>query len=175
MGQCISLPPLSLPIPDCRPVGLPQYNSTQISHLCIDVLYIDASSARRQEMMGALRYHNICTMCCSSGGNALSWLAQPTHTTSIVIIHQSVRDMNLPTLGTRIHELCPSIILVGILHEMNEQIVRACITSKLLNLFITKSLPGPIIPFIVEQITTIRQITQHNIKHITFHPNKVWT
>lgn len=167
MGQCITMPPT--PPPESQPV-------CPISHVYIEVLYVDGSDSRRQTIRNSLRYHTISVACCGSGGQAIQWLSQQKpHAVALVILHQSLPDMNVAALAGRIHELRPKTPVYGILQAPNENLVASCIRAHMDTLFTASNVPGPILPSIIEFVELQREPCEANLAHLSFYPGTIIT
>jgi len=167
MGQCIALAPT--PPPESEIIS-------PITHMSVDVLYVDKDARRCQTLRTMLERHTISVACCGSGGRALQWMTKQTYNSArVVLIHQSIPDMGIATLAHRIVDLAPGVHVCGILSESNDALVSACIRSRMHTLFANSFLPGPLLTYIVDYILTIREPSQMYLTQLCFYTGKIWT
>ena len=171
MGQCASQrlnPQFNPPIPN---------SVTPVSFVAVDVLYVDSNIPRCRQFVKGLDQHTIRCASCSTAHDTLIWLnSGNTHSAQIIVIHEAIQDMDLPTLTTQIRELHPERILIGVLNNHDEQLVSKCIKAQMSELFVYSRVPTTLFTYIVERIGCIRDSSiVSSVQQLTFHPNHIWT
>ncbi len=165
MGQCWVLPP---------PPSAQEQPSTHVSHVSTDVLYIDPDPARCHQCVVHFHANAVSVACCTHGVHALAWLNNDTLAkVSLVIIHQHIADMPMAALASRIHEIHPTMPVVGIFDQMSDQLLTACMRANITELFQESRMPNPLLLAIVHIIHLQRDSTTTQAHRLSFHPDHV--
>ena len=147
-----------------------------ITHLYVDVLYVDQDLTRRQTLLNALRRFNVCAACCGSGGQALRWLScQTQHIPALIVVHHDLSDMDFLALSTQINNARPTIPIYGIINAIGDQHLAACIKARMTAVFTASKSTAVMQREIVHYVEKQRQHQPPTLAALSFYPGRVVT